>query len=325
MKSADSTMNKGPGAAEKRRQILYKVRRFFLGNAEKSGFVSKLATYVILTGLGFVFVYPILYMLSTSFMDSKDLVDSTVTWVPHQLSLENFIKAGKTLEFWDGLKDSLIMTVLPSVFQTAVLALSGYALGRFPVPFKKVWIALAVFIFLIPEQVTMIPRYLLFNSYGLVGTIWPTYLIAVLGQGIKSSVFLLVYWQFFSSYPKSLDEAAQIDGAGRIRVFLRIALPMAVPAIVVCFLFSFIWTWNNTTQVAQYSMGAATTLPMHLEQFVDKFNKLYSSAQLSTGGALNEAIRLAGTLLTILPLVVLYLILQKQFVESIERTGITGE
>ena len=72
-------------------------------------------------------------------------------------------------------------------------------------------------------------------------------------------------------------------------------------------------------------MGAVTTLPMHLEQFVDKFNKLYSSAQVSTGGALNEAIRLAGTLLTILPLIILYLILQKQFVESIERTGITGE
>ena len=171
----------------------------------------------------------------------------------------------------------------------------------------------------------MIPRYLLFNSYRLIGTIWPTYLISALGQGIKSSVFLLVYYQFFSSYPKSLDEAAQIDGAGRIRIFTRIALPMAVPAIVVCFLFSFIWTWNNTTQVAQYSMGAVTTLPMHLEQFVDRFNKLYSSSQFSTGGALNEAIRLAGTLLTILPLVVLYLILQKQFVESIERTGITGE
>mgnify|MGYP000864952011 FL=1 len=310
---------------EKRKQAAYKARRFLLGNAEKSGLVGKLVTYILLTGLGFVFVYPIFYMLSTSFMDSKDLVDSTVTWIPTRFTVDSFIKAGKTLDFWNGLRDSLIMTVLPSIFQTAVLALSGYALGRFPVPFKKVWIALAVFIFLIPEQVTMIPRYLLFNSYRLVGTIWPTYLIAILGQGIKSSVFLLVYYQFFSGYPKSLDEAAQIDGAGRLRVFTQIALPMAVPAIVVCFLFSFIWTWNNTTQVAQYSMGAVTTLPMHLEQFVDKFNKLYSSAQVSTGGALNEAIRLAGTLLTILPLIILYLILQKQFVESIERTGITGE
>lgn len=321
MKNAVKSM----GVPEKRRQSLYKVRRFFLGNAEKSGFISKLVAYIILTGLGFVFVYPIFYMLSTSFMDSKDLVDSTVTWIPTRFTLDSFIKAGKTLDFWNGLRDSLIMTVLPSIFQTGVLALSGYALGRFPVPFKKAWIALAVFIFLIPEQVTMIPRYLLFNSYQLIGTIWPTYLISILGQGIKSSVFLLVYYQFFSSYPKSLDEAAQIDGAGRIRVFTQIALPMAVPAIVVCLLFSFIWTWNNTTQVAQYSMGAVTTLPMHLEQFVDKFNKLYSSSQVSTGGALNEAIRLAGTLLTILPLIVLYLVLQKQFVESIERTGITGE
>jgi multiple sugar transport system permease protein len=291
----------------------------------RNALLKHLCIYGILTGLGFVFVYPLLYMLSVSFMDTKDLVDSTVRWIPHRLTLDGFVRAGKTLNAGRSFLDSIKMSVAPALLQTVVLAFSGYGLGRFPVPFKKLWVALAVLVFLIPSQVTMIPRYLLFFGWGLNGTIWPTYLISFMGQGIKSSLFLLVYFQFFSAYPKSLDEAAQIDGAGRFRVFLTIALPMAIPAIVVCFLFSFIWIWNDTTQFMQFSVGAVTTLPMSLTNFVSEFNRLYSSAGVSTGGALNESIRLAGTLLTILPLIVFYLILQKQFVESIEKTGITGE
>jgi multiple sugar transport system permease protein len=301
------------------------IRNFFLGSIGKSSIFASILVYGILIGLGFVFIYPLIYMISTSFMDTKDLVDSTVTWIPTHLSFESFLKAARTLEIWKGIKDSIIITVLPAFLQTAVLACAGYGLGRFPVPLKKLWIALSVLIFLIPAQVTMIPRFLLFNSYQMIGTAWPVYLISVLGQGIKSSIFLLVYYSFFTSYPKALDEAARIDGAGRIRVFFQIALPMAKPAVTVCYLFSFIWIWNDTTQIPQYSTGAVTTLPMHLQQFVERFNKLYSSAAVSTGGALNESIRLAGTLLTILPLIILYLILQKQFVESIEKTGITGE
>ena len=245
--------------------------------------------------------------------------------MPTHFTLEGFRKAARTLEFWDGLKDSLIMTVIPAGLQTLTLAMAGYGLARYPVPLKKFWVVLAVFIFLIPSQVTTIPRFLLFNTYKLVGTIWPMYLICLLGQGIKSSVFLLIFYNYFSSYPKAMDEAAKIDGAGPWKIFFRIAIPMAKPALVLTYLFSFIWIWNDTTQIPQYSTGAVTTLPMHLQQFVDAFNKLYSSSGVSTGGALNESIRLAGTLLSILPLILLYVIIQRQFVESIEKTGITGE
>ena len=292
---------------------------------KESSRLGKLMNYFILTGMGFVFLYPLLYMLSVSLMDTEDLVDATVTWIPTHLSFDSFLKAVKTLDFWSGLRDSLIMTVIPAGLQTFTLALAGYGLARYRVPGKKFWMALAVFIFLIPVQVTMIPRFLLFNSYKMIGTVWPVYLISLLGQGVKSSVFLLIYYNFFNSYPKALDEAATIDGAGPLKVFFKIALPMAKPALVLTYLFSFIWIWNDTTQLPQYSTGAVTTLPMHLQQFVERFNKLYASVGVSTGGALNESIRLAGTLLTILPLILLYFLVQKQFVQSIERTGLTGE
>ena len=166
---------------------------------KESSRLGKLMNYFILTGMGFVFLYPLLYMLSVSLMDTEDLVDATVTWIPTHLSFDSFLKAVKTLDFWSGLRDSLIMTVIPAGLQTFTLALAGYGLARYRVPGKKFWMALAVFIFLIPVQVTMIPRFLLFNSYKLIGTVWPVYLISLLGQGVKSSVFLLIYYNFFNS------------------------------------------------------------------------------------------------------------------------------
>lgn len=301
------------------------ARKVLLGTAEREGLLQRAFSYGVLLGMGFVFLYPVLYMISTSFMSVQDLADATVAWIPRHFSLENFTKASRTLGFWEGLKTSLVMSFFPTLLQTVTLAFAGYGLARFAVPFKRVWIGLIVLVFLVPSAVTLIPRYMLFNQYKLVNTIWPTMLTALGGQGVKSSVFLLVYYLFFSSYPKALDEAAMMDGAGSLRVFFQIAVPMAVPALVVTFLFSFIWFWNETAQLSLLSGSAARTLPLRLQAFVDSFNKLYPANDISAGGALNEAIRLAGTLLSIAPLLVLYLFLQRFFVQSVERTGITGE
>ena len=105
------------------------LARFFRGKAGSSSVPAKLMTYLILTGLGFVFIYPLIYMISVSLMDTADLVDATVTWVPTHFTLEGFRKAARTLEFWDGLKDSLIMTVIPAGLQTLTLAMAGYGLA----------------------------------------------------------------------------------------------------------------------------------------------------------------------------------------------------
>ncbi len=307
------------------KEIVTKAKTTLLGSREKSGALKTAFLYIILIAIGFVYMYPMLYMIATSVMSTEDLVDSTVTWIPTKLSFGSFIKAAKTLGFWQGLWISVKMTLIPALLQTVVLAMAGYGLARFPIPGKKILIGIAVVLFLVPVQVTLIPRYLMFNSYRLTNTIWPIYIISGLGQGVRSSIFLLVYYQFFSTIPKTLDEAAQIDGAGKWKVFVKIAIPMAIPAIIVTFLFSFIWIWNETTQMIQLCGTSANTLPMRLATFVESFNKLYPSNEGSNGGALNESIRLAGTLLSITPLLLIYILLQRRFIESVEKTGITGE
>ena len=125
-------------------------------------------------------------------------------------------------------------------------------------------------------------------------------------------------------YPKAFDEAAEIDGAGKIKVFLKIAMPMAIPAVVVSLIFSFVWNWNETFNISLYNKDIQT-LPMQLNIFVERYREMYPTTDGSEVNRLNESIRMAATLITIAPLIALYIALQKQFVESIEKTGITGE
>ncbi len=280
--------------------------------------------YVVLAGFGFVFMYPVLYMLVNSFKSVEDLVDPAVEWIPTSIDFVNYVKAFYTLDFVSSFGNSLLTSVLPAILQTFSCAIAGYGLARYPVPGKKFWIAMIIMTFVVPTQITLIPKYLMFSNYNMVNTIWPVILPAMLAQGLKGSLFVLIFWNFFSSYPQSLDEAAYLDGAGALRVFFKVALPLSRPAIVVSMIFSIVWYWNETTQSSLLYGSVIKTLPMKLSSFADSYSSLYASAE-GTTNSINEAISLAGTMMSILPLMILYLVLQKQFVESIEKVGIAGE
>ena len=257
--------------------------------------VSKIFVYFILAGIGFVYLYPVLYMIVNSFLSAGDLTDPSVTWIPTELCFDNFSTAFKTLDFFKSFGMSMLMSLIPAVLQTAVTAVVAYGLARFHIPFKKVILVLILITFLLPTQVMLVPRY---DTYHLTDTIWAQFLPALFGQGLNSAIFIFVYYSYFVSYPVVLDEAAEIDGAGKWKIFLKVSLPMAKGAIILSMLFSFVFYWNETYE-ALYGKEAA--------------------------GSISESVSLAGTLLSILPLLVMYLIFQRQFVESIESTGITGE
>lgn len=290
---------------------------------KKNSLVFSVVRYGVLTGIGFIFLYPVLYMVVNSLKSVEDLVDPSVEWLPTELCFDNFIKAFNTLDFGHSFWNSVLTSVLPAVLQTFSCAIVGYGLARFPVPGKNFWIVMIVATFVVPTQITLIPKYLMFSNYQMLDTILPQIVPALLAQGLKSSLFILVFWNFFGSYPKSLDEAAFLDGAGTLRVFFNVALPLAKPAIVVTMLFSLVWYWNETTQSSLLFGTLIKTLPMKLGSFADSYTNLYGGGV--SASSVNEAISLAGTFLSISPLLVLYLILQKQFVESIEKVGITGE
>ena len=289
------------------------------------GIGGKAIIYFLLICIGFVYLYPLLYMLVTSLMSTEDLVNPTISWVPTKVELSNFQMALSVLDYPTSLGVSVAFSVACAVLQTVSCALMGYALAKFRVPCKMLWMALLIVIFIIPADVITIPRYILFTELKLVGSPLALALPAALGQGLKSSIFVLIFMQAFESMPKSFDEAAQLDGAGRLRVFFVVALPMAIPSIVLCFLFSMVWYWNETAQVALMIGGDFQTLPLQLDAFNSLFGASFSTSFGDTANRLNERYQFAATLLTILPLILFYLGLQKQFVKGIESTGITGE
>lgn len=301
--------------------------KILLGGRRRPGLLSSAFYLVLLGGVGFLFLYPVLYMCVQSIMSPSDITDPGVGWIPTALYGGNYAKAFTTLHFQEAFFNSLYLSLGPSVLTTVASCFIGYGLARFRFPGKRIWLALLVAAFFIPSQVMMIPRFMMFSSYHIINTPLTQFLPAALGQGIKGSLFVLIFMQFFSSYPKALDEAAAIDGAGRMGVFLRVAVPMAKPAIVISVLFSFVWYWNETTQASLFFGTQIKTLPMRLGSFAESYSTIYGSSAnaANAADALNEAISMAGTLLSVLPLLLLYLVLQRQFVESIEKSGITGE
>ncbi len=304
-----------------------KVKQFFLGNKEKNGFIKTFFLYLVLIGLAFVYLYPILYMLVNSFFSPGDLVDPSVTWIPTKLYLGNFVQAYETLDFLRSFGTSIIMAVVPSLLQLVATSLTAFGLARFEFPLKKLWLVLIITTFMIPTMVMTIPRYTMFYNYHMTGTMLPFFTTAAFGQGIRSTIFILIFYSFFSNYPISFDEAAELDGAGKFKIYYKIAMPAASGAIVLCTLFSFVWYWNETTDLNLFSSNIKT-LPKRLQEFAQKFSELYGNEggdDKSSVNRLNESLSLAGTLLSILPTIIMYLVLQRQFVESVERSGITGE
>lgn len=305
-----------------------KLHRFVFGSKEKEGAGKQIVVYGLLICIGFVYLYPILYMFSCSFMNRDDLLDSSVKWIPSTLYLQNYIDAAKSMSFWSSLLKGILIAGLPTLCNVLICMLVGYGFARFEFKGKKILMALLIFSYILPSQVTMIPTYVLYNNTGILGTIWAFVLPAVFGNGLNAPIFILIFYQFFKQVPKVLIEAAQIDGAGYLKSFIKIAVPSAAPAILTVFLFSFVWYWNESYLTELYVQGLSTksiwvNLVVQLKNFDASFNTLATTGDTAT--SLNECVRMAATALSVLPLLIMYFFLQKHFVESIDRTGITGE
>lgn len=305
-----------------------KLHRFVFGTREKEGAGKQIVVYGLLICIGFVYLYPILYMFSTSLMNRDDLLDSSVKWIPSTLFLQNYIDAGKSMDFWVSIIKGIVIAGVPTLCNVAVCMLVGYGFARFEFKGKKILMGLLIFSYILPSQVTMIPTYVLYNNMNIVGTLWSFILPAILGNGLNSAIFILIFYQFFRQVPKVLIEAAQIDGAGYFKSFVKIAVPSAGPAILTVFLFSFVWYWNESYLTSLYVQGLSANsfwvnLVVQLSNFDSSFNTLAQTGDAATN--LNECVRMAATALSVLPLLIMYLFLQKHFVESIDRAGITGE
>ncbi|MDQ0257373.1 multiple sugar transport system permease protein [Evansella vedderi] len=312
---------------EKFRIVRAKIARFLFGFNDRAGFLLRLVIYTLLLCIGFVYLYPMLYMFVTSMQSLEDLLDTSVNWIPSALYTDNYARAYSVMNIRDSLLGSFLIAGAPTIFQVAVAALVGYGFARFDFRFKKLFFVLMIFSFIIPPQILMMPTYRLFSNLELTGSLNAFIVPAALGQGLNSTIFILIFYQFFKQTPQSLYEAAEVDGANQFTCFFRIAVPMAGPAFIIAFLFSFVWYWNETYLTTLYLTSRSndlTTILLQLQQFDQNFAAMYPVTENSPH-RINEGIRMAGTIISVLPLLIIYFFLQRYFVESVDRTGIAGE
>jgi len=300
-----------------------------------SVWVVNILKIILFVGLSYVLLRPVLFMLSTALKSREDLIDPTVVWIPKRPTLENFILAFKSLNYFNAFKNSLITSIIPALFNVIACSMIGYGLARFKFKERELIFALILFTLIVPPQVLLIPLYVFYQRFDILGIIrlikgeplnllnsyYPIILPTILGGGLRSGLFIYIFRQFFSGMSKELEEAAYVDGASPFQTYLRIFIPNSIPAIVTVFLFSVVWHWNDVFEPSV---------------FIGDFDKYTLSLNLAnirsiiTGGTqifdplLILPPQYAGAILVILPMLIFYIFTQRFFVESVERTGIIG-
>jgi multiple sugar transport system permease protein len=298
----------------------------------KKGFLFKLIMVALLLVFSYVFLYPLLRMLTMSVMNQADLLNPEVSWIPQNPTFQSYRIAAAVLDLRTTLFNSLWFTGILAFAQTMITAMTSYAFARHDFKFKKFWFVMVLVTFILPVPVLIIPRLMTFVAFQeatgikMIGTIWPQLAMTLGGQGVFSAILVLIFYNFFKLIPRSLDEAARIDGANSFQIFVKIFLGISTPTLFTVFLFSFLWNWNESYLTTTFVRSGLKLVTLQLAVFDSNFVRVAGSLPaMSEGARINEAYKMAATVIAILPLLLLYGFVQRKFIAGIEQTGITGE
>ncbi len=307
-------------ALEKLKSVLGKLKKYteLKNKTNWLTILGQVCLYTVLVVISYVFLSPLIEMVSQAFMTVEDLINPEVFYLPTSFTLFNFSYAMDLMSFNTALFNSIWYSSVLAIFQVIVSALTAYAFARYNFKGKKIWFGVLILVFILPTPILINSRKIIFeqlqNTLGIqmMGTFIPIFMMTFFGQGVYSTILILIFYNFFKMIPYDLDEAAYIDGASSFQVFYHVILKLSMPIIFTIFLFSFVWNWNESLQTATFLDTNFLMLPKQLAVFS------------SLGSQTNEGYQMAGTLLSILPLIILYLFVQRKFIEGIEQSGITG-
>jgi multiple sugar transport system permease protein len=282
-------------------------------NVKTNTLVRHTLTHLFIITLGLVMIYPVIWMILSSFKPNN-MIFSDPGLIPSTVTVENYISGWKGYagtDFGQFFVNSLLMCIGAIIGNLITCTMAAYAFGRLKFAGRNFWFAVMMVTLMLPAQVTIVPRYILFNTFGWVGSYLPIIVPKFLATDVFF-VFLLV--QFIRSLPKELDEAAIIDGCSKVGVFLNIIVPLSTPGLVTTALFTFLWTWDDFFNHLLYLTNPSIfSVSRALRTFVGD-----AGAVSNWGGAL------AMSTLSVIPLFILFFALQKYFVQGITTTGIKG-
>lgn len=308
-------------------------------------FVFNIFTISLIIGLCFAILYPIIKIFPVIFNDVEDLGSPDIVWVPIRWSVISF-KAAIRLVFGNfvTMAQSLLYSAVIAAIQVFVCSMAGYTLGRIKSKFNDIIFILVIVTFVVPPQSLLISQYLRFKQFDVFGLFKlftgstidlinqpiTLFILAFFGFGLKQSLFVFQFRQFFKGLPGELEEAAYIDGCGFYQTFFRIALPNAVPAIMTVSILSFVWNYGDTYYTGYFHpKGPYLSIALNQTFASTNANNVVTAVQTwyDKPGATTfafDAVKQAAALIYLAPLLIIYFLIQKRFVENFERSGIVG-
>lgn len=295
---------------------------------------------MLLMGISFIIIYPILYMVSMSLKVRPDLFDASVVWIPKYSSFPEVIKTYrhviKVIQYWQYLQGTVVFTLVTTAIHIVISCVVGYGFAKFDFKGKKLFFQIVILTMLIPPITTIIPMFLRFRYFDFFGIIqvitgqpginlnvgmWPSVLLGATGFGLKNGLYIFIFRQYFKGQPKELEEAAYIDGSGVFKTFYSVHLPLCGSSILIVAIFSAVWQWTDSFYTSIFSkdihhiMSALPSLRVSLQSIGNWSQVDVASTPIYTN---------AGIFLAILPLIIFYIFVQRYFIQGIEKSGLIG-
>lgn len=268
--------------------------------------------HIIVGSIAIFMFYPIIWMLLSSFKPSDQVMTTVATLIPKQWTLLNYFTGWKGfggVTFSTFFKNSLIITLLATIGAVVSSTLVAYGFARIQFKGKNILFLCMLTTMMLPHQVIMIPQYIIFNLFGWVNSPLPIVVPAYCAKPL----FIFMIIQFIEGIPKDLDEAAKMDGCSPYSIFSKIICPLVRPAMVTCAIFEFYWKWDDYMGSLLYlNSPDKYTVSIALKNFTDPMSS-------SDYGAM-----FAMCVLSLLPIIIIFLLLQKYIVEGVASTGIKG-
>ena len=321
-------------------KLIAKTREIFRDPDQTKSFLNSVKNFLvallraaILIGVGYVILSPVIGIIVNSISSNRDAYNPMVFVLPQFPTLERFSLVIERMNYFPTMARDLLYTLTLTALQLLVCSMVGYGFARFNFPFKKLLFGCVVVMIVIPAHTIMLPLYMTFKSFdpfglvsaikgtpGLMGTVVPMYIMTLLGCGVRSGLYIYIFNQFFRGLPKEIEEAALGDGCGVWYTYFRIMLVNAMPAVITVAVFSIVWQFNDTFYAKLFLISEDVVI----SKKISSLQAVIANVDKVLDTTIQELYLDAGIVLVILPILIIYLVLQKYFIEGVERSGIVG-
>ena len=307
-------------------------RKRWASNVKK--FVLGLFKLVIIVGICYVILGPVIGIISSSFFSDSDTYNPMVYLIPQEPTLERYKIAIEYLNYGKTMTASLLYSLTLMLVQVFICSMVGYGFARYKFPFKNLLFGCVVVMIVIPVHTIMLPLYMTFAKFDVFGIIEatggsavnllstpvPMYIMTFFGCGLRSGLYIYIFNQFFRGLPKEIEEAAFVDGAGTWYTYFRIMLVNAIPSVITVAIFSMVWQYNDTF----YARLFVISDDLVISKKISTIEASISNVEKILDPKILELFLDAGIVLVMIPIIIIYVALQKQFIEGVERSGIVG-